>query len=102
MIVLEVIGVIALIALTLWSLYKIGQARAEQRSAPAGRYRVIETTSGSEAHVFIGRGTRDSAVLIGSVALDSDDFDDRYATLVLKAEDRAATLNASRELHGDS
>ena len=41
-------------------------------------------------------------MLIGSVALTDADFDERYGALVAQAEDRVATLNASRELRADS
>lgn len=50
----------------------------------------------------IGRGSPDSNVLIGSVPVGDADFDEHYAELVVRAEDRAATLNASRELHESS
>jgi len=69
-------------------------------AATAGdRYRVLQTTSESDAQVYIARPQSDSGVLIGSVPITSEDFDERYAELIVRAEDRVATLNASRSLH---
>lgn len=90
--------VLLVIALVVWAAYRMAARRAAM-AAGSERYRVLETTGAGQAHVFVWRGTPDSAVLIGSVALTDDDFDERYAALVVQAEDRVATLNASRELH---
>ncbi len=89
------------IALVLWAAYRAAERRRVAAEGAGERYRVLETTSAGQAHVLVSRGTPDSAALIGSVALTADDFDERYAELVVRAEDRVATLNASRELHAD-
>jgi hypothetical protein len=91
---------LALVAWVIWSLWQRAQSRAASEGA-AGRYRVVERTTGSDAQVFIGSGGGNPDVLIGSVNVASEDFDERYAELVVRAEDRAATLNASRELHAE-
>lgn len=97
---LAFIALLAIVVLILWALRATARSRARDPAA-SDRYRVLETTSGAEAHVLIGRGTQGTSVLIGSVPIASDDFDDRYARLVVQAEDRVATLNASRELHAE-
>ena len=89
------------IVLVVWAAYRMTARRAAMAAGAVDRYRVLETTGAGQAHVFVSRGTPDSAVLIGSVALTEDDFDERYATLVVQAEDRVATLNASRQLHAE-
>ena len=90
------------IALVVWAAYRVTAARAAAAAAGAAeRYRVLETTGAGQAHVFVSRGTPDSAVLIGSVPLVDADFDERYGSLVAQAEDRVATLNASLELHAE-
>lgn len=89
---------LVVVVLLLWSLWRRAQARGQAEGMAGDRYRVLETTSGSEAHVFIGSAERDSRVLIGSVPVASDEFDERYAELIVQAEDRAASLNASRGL----
>ena len=79
--------------------------RVARTAAGAGGhdpYRVLETVDDGAAQVLIGRGAPDGNVLIGSVPVDDPDFDERYAELVVRAEDRVATLNASRELHESS
>lgn len=90
---------LVIVVVLLWSLWRRAQARARVQRMAGDRYRVLETTSGSEAHVFIGATERDSRVLIGSVPIASEEFDERYAELIVQAEDRAASLNASRQLH---
>lgn len=90
--------IVALLALVVGSLL----ARSRRAAAESDHYRVIETTSGDSAHVFVGRGSKDSTVLIGSIPVNGTDFDDGYATLIAQAEDRVATLNASRELREGS
>ncbi len=89
------------IALVVWAAYHMAARCAAIAAGASERYRVLETTGAGQAHVFVSRGTPDSAVLIGSVALTDDDFDERYAALVIQAEDRVATLNASRQLHAE-
>ena len=91
--------VLLAVALVIWAAYRAAARRAAAEAGAGDRYRVLETTGAGQAHVFVSRGSPDSAVLIGSVDLTADDFDDRYAELVVQAEDRVATLNASRELH---
>ncbi len=97
---LLVVAVLA-IALVVWAAYRVAARRAAISAGAAERYRVLETTGAGQAHVLVSRGTPDSAVLIGSVALTEEDFDERYAALVVQAEDRVATLNASRQLHAE-
>ena len=92
---------LAAIALVLWGAYRAAERRRVAAEGAGERFRVLETTSDGQAHVFVSRGTPDSAALIGSVALTADDFDERYAGLVVQAEDRVATLNASREVHAE-
>ena len=89
------------IALVIWAAYRAASRRALAAQAGGERYRVLETTGEGQAHVFVSRGTAEGAVLIGSVALSETDFDERYAELVALAEDRVATLNASRQLHAE-
>ncbi len=89
------------IALVLWAAYRAASRRAAAERAAGERYRLVETTGAGEAHVFISRGAPESAVLIGSVAVSDEHFDERYAELIAQAEDRIATLNASRQLHAD-
>lgn len=93
---------IAIVFMVAWAMWRRAQARLESDAGSADRYRVVETTAGTDAQVLIASGSRDSGVLIGSVPLADENFDERYAELVLRAEDRAATLNASRELHSGS
>ena len=95
---LLILLILVVIALLAWAAYRRHRARRGW-TGESERYRVIETTGDGQAHVFIGRGTRSSAVLVGSVPIDAEDFDERYGALVLRAQDRAATLNATRELH---
>lgn len=79
--------------------------RFARRAAEAGAddpYRVLETVDDGAAQVLIGRGRPDGNVLIGSVPVGDPDFDERYAELIVRAEDRVATLNASRQLHQSS
>lgn len=95
LIMLVVLLVLALIVMALFR-------RVARTAVDAGAerdYRVLEVTGDGGAHVLIGRGGPDSNVLIGSVPVGDADFDERYAELVVRAEDRAATLNASRHLH---
>lgn len=99
---LLLLAIVIAIALVLWAAYHVAARRAAAQQGADERYRVLETTGAGQAHVFVSRGTPESAVLIGSVALTQDDFDERYAELVVQAEDRVATLNASRRLHGES
>jgi hypothetical protein len=87
------------IALVIWAAYRVASRRALAARSAGEQYQVLETTGEGQAHVFVSRGTAEGAVLIGSVALKQEDFDERYAELVALAEDRAATLNASRRLH---
>ena len=87
--------------LVLWVLYRSASRRAAAFEAAGDRYRVIETTGSGHAHVLISRGRPETAALVGSVSLSDDDFDERYAALVFLAEDRVATLNASRQLHAE-
>lgn len=87
--------------LILWVLYRSASRRAAAAHAAADRYRVVETTGSGHAHVLVSRGRPETAALVGSVALSDDDFDERYAELILLAEDRVATLNASRQLHAE-
>ena len=93
--------VLLAIALVVWAAYRLAARRAAVAAGVGERYRVLETTSAGQAHVFVSRGTPEDAVLMGSVALTEDDFDERYAALVVQAEDRVATLNASRQLHAE-
>lgn len=90
------------IALVVWLAYRAATRRTAVAAGEVERYRVLETTGAGQAHVFVSRGTPESAVLIGSVALTEADFDERYGALVAQAEDRVATLNASRDLHAES
>ena len=88
------------IALVIWAAYRAASRRALEARTAGDHYRVLETTGEGQAHVFVSRGTaEEGAVLIGSVALSEADFDERHAELVALAEDRVATLNASRRLH---
>lgn len=87
--------------LVLWVLYRSASRRAAAAQAAGDRYRVVETTGSGHAHVLVSRGGPETAALVGSVALSDDDFDERYAELILLAEDRVATLNASRQLHAE-
>jgi hypothetical protein len=87
------------IALVIWAAYRAASRRALAARTAGDHYRVLESTGEGQAHVFVSRGTAEGAVLIGSVALNEEDFDERYAELVALAEDRVATLNASRRLH---
>ena len=96
---LLILLILVLIALLAWAAYQRASRRAAAAPGQSERYRVIETTGDGQAHVFIGRGSPSSAVLVGSVPIDAEDFDERYGALVLRAQDRAATLNATRELH---
>jgi len=96
---LAVAIVLLLVALVVWALVRRAALRAAAENASGDAYRVLETTGDGQAHVFIARAAPDTSVLIGSVAVKDPDFDERYATLVAQAEDRAATLNASRQLH---
>ncbi len=98
LIMLVVLLVIALIVMAMYRRV----SRMAVDAAAHREYRVLEVTSHGEAHVLIGYGSGDSNVLIGSVAVGDADFDERYAELVVRAEDRAATLNASRGLHESS
>ncbi|CAA9493387.1 MAG: hypothetical protein AVDCRST_MAG38-2780 [uncultured Solirubrobacteraceae bacterium] len=98
---LLLIVVLLVIALVVWAAYRAAVRRSAAAAGAVDRYRVLETTGAGQAHVFVSRGTPDSAVLIGSVPLTEADFDERYAALVVQAEDRVATLNASRELHAE-
>ena len=95
LLVLVVVIVVVLVALR-------RRAREGVAATAADRYRVLETTSGSEAQVYIARPGSDSGVLIGSVPITSEDFTERYADLIVQAEDRVATLNATRELRAES
>ena len=90
--------VIALIVMAV--LRRIARAANEARADDP--YRVLETVDEGAAHVLIGRGRPDGNVLIGSVPVGDPDFDERYAELIVRAEDRVATLNASRRLHQGS
>lgn len=93
--------VLLAIALVLWAAYRVAVRRAAAEHGAVELYKVLETTGAGQAHVFVSRGTPDSAVLIGSVPMTQEDFDERYAALVIQAEDRVATLNASRQLHAE-
>lgn len=95
---LIVLIVLLLIALIVMALLRRVARTADDTGAHA-RYRVLEVLGDGEAHVLIGRGSPDSNVLIGSIPVGDADFDEHYAELVVRAEDRAATLNASRERH---
>jgi hypothetical protein len=81
--------------------YRVSSRRAAAARADGEHYRVLETTGDGHARVFIARGSPESAELIGSVPLSDEEFDARYAQVILQAEDRVATLNASRELHAE-
>lgn len=97
--VLLVLIMLAVLAMIVWALIRWVQARAAATNGRSTeRYGVFERTSGSEAHVLIGTGSPDTEALVGSVPIDSEDFDRRYSDLILRAEDRVATLNASRDL----
>jgi FtsZ-interacting cell division protein ZipA len=99
---LVLIVLVAIIVMVFWALWRRTRDRVRAGTAGDGRYRVLETTSGTEAHVLIAGDTRESRVLVGSVPITSPDFDQRYGELILLAEDRVATLNASRQLHEGS
>lgn len=77
-------------------------ARTAADASAHDPYRVLETVDEGAAQVLIGCGRPDGNVLIGSVPVGDPNFDERYADLIVRAEDRVATLNASRELHGGS
>ena len=98
---LVLLFLLLVVIVVLWVLYRSASRRAAATQAADDRYRVVETTGSGHAHVFVSRGRPETAALVGSVALTDDDFDERYAELVFLAEDRVATLNASRQLHAE-
>lgn len=90
--------VLLAIAIVIWVAYRAATRAARGAEASDERFRVLETTGEGQVHVFVSRGTPESGVRIGSVDLNDVDFDERYAELVVRADDRVATLNASRRL----